>query len=44
MRKREVENTESDLDYDEWTQVDQDPFTTIMNRIDTVLFLGHRAG
>ena len=38
MRKREDEGTESDIDYEEWTQVAQDPFSTIINRIDTVFF------
>ena len=38
MRKREDEDAESDIDYEEWTQVAQDPFSTIINRIDTVFF------
>ena len=38
MRKRKVEDTESGLDDDGWAQVAQDPFTAIINRIDTVFF------
>ena len=36
MRKRKVEDAESGLDDDAWAQVAQDPFTAIINRIDTV--------
>ena len=36
--KCEKEETECDSNYDEWTQVAQDPLAAIINCINTVLF------